>query len=44
MTEQEILNETITIAPQAATRLKAVMKSEGKSGFALRMSVVGGGC
>ena len=44
MTEHEIIDETITIAPQAATLLKAVMKSEGKSGFALRMSVVGGGC
>lgn len=42
--EQEIVNESITIAPKAAIRLKAVMESEGKAKFALRMSVIGGGC
>ncbi|MED5474603.1 MAG: iron-sulfur cluster assembly accessory protein [Candidatus Neomarinimicrobiota bacterium] len=37
-------SEIISIAPKAAIRLKAVMKSEGKPNHALRMSVVGGGC
>jgi len=44
MNNEEILNETISIAPKAALRLKAVMESEGKKNHALRMSVVGGGC
>ena len=44
MENQDILNETISIAPKAATRLKAVMELEGKKNHALRMSVVGGGC
>jgi iron-sulfur cluster assembly accessory protein len=44
MTETNILNETITIESKAAKRLIAVMASEGKSDYALRMSVVGGGC
>ncbi|MAJ44861.1 MAG: iron-sulfur cluster assembly accessory protein [Candidatus Marinimicrobia bacterium] len=44
MNNEEILNETISIAPKAALRLKAVMESEGKNNHALRMSVVGGGC
>lgn len=44
MAQVNILNETITIETKAAKRLKVVMASEGKAEFALRMSVVGGGC
>ena len=44
MEKLKTINESIIIAPKAAGRLKAVMKSEGKSDFALRMEVVGGGC
>ena len=34
----------ITVSGKAAKRLKAVMEAEKKSGHALRLSVVGGGC
>ena len=44
MKQTNINNDVISIAPKAAVRLKAVMESEGKSNFALRMSVIGGGC
>ncbi|MBC8197085.1 MAG: iron-sulfur cluster assembly accessory protein [Candidatus Marinimicrobia bacterium] len=44
MAQANILNETITIETKAAKRLKVVMGAEGKADFALRMSVVGGGC
>ena len=44
MEKTNINNDVISIAPKAAMRLKAVMESEGKSNFALRMSVIGGGC
>ena len=44
MKNKEILEESISIAPKAAARLKAVMDSEGKENHALRMSVIGGGC
>lgn len=39
-----ILNENISITETASKRLQAVMKSENKSEYALRMSVIGGGC
>lgn len=47
-TQEQISNEyaeaEISVTDKAAKRLKAVMESEEKSGNALRLSVVGGGC
>ncbi|MDP6532334.1 MAG: iron-sulfur cluster assembly accessory protein [Candidatus Marinimicrobia bacterium] len=47
-TQKQISNEyaaaEISITKNAAKRLISVMKSEAKSGYALRLSVVGGGC
>ena len=37
-------NENIKIAQKAATRIKAILEAENKLGYALRLSVVGGGC
>jgi len=37
-------NASITVTENAVTRLKTVMKSDGKEDFLLRMSVEGGGC
>ena len=36
--------EKIKITKKAATRIKAILDAEKKDGFALRLSVVGGGC
>lgn len=37
-------NENIKITQKAATRIKAILEAENKLGYALRISVVGGGC
>ena len=37
-------NENIKITQKAATRIKAILEAENKLGYALRLSVVGGGC
>ena len=37
-------NENIKITPKAANRIKAILEAENKLGYALRLSVVGGGC
>lgn len=34
----------VTITPQAAEKIKALMAKEGKEGFALRFGVTTGGC
>ena len=36
--------EKIKITKKAATRIKAILDAEKKDGFALRLSVIGGGC
>jgi iron-sulfur cluster assembly protein len=36
--------EAITVTPRAVQRLQAVMAGEQKTGYGLRLSVVGGGC
>ena len=38
------VNESIEITKKAATRIKAILEAEKKDGYALRLSVVGGGC
>ena len=42
--ENNELNENIKITQKAATRIKAILEAENKLGYALRLSVVGGGC
>ena len=37
-------SEEIVLTSPAAKRMKIIMEGEGKSGYALRLSVVGGGC
>jgi len=37
-------DENIKITKKAATRIKAILEAEKKDGYALRLSVVGGGC
>ena len=37
-------SEAIAITEKAAVRIKAILKAEKKNGYALRLSVVGGGC
>ena len=37
-------DENIKITKKAATRIKAILEAEKKDGFALRLSVIGGGC
>ncbi len=37
-------DENIQITKKAATRIKAILEAEKKDGYALRLSVVGGGC
>ena len=37
-------SEEIILTPPAAKRLSIIMEGEGKAGYALRLSVVGGGC
>ena len=38
------VDENIRITKKAATRIKAILEAEKKDGYALRLSVVGGGC
>ena len=42
--QDDFQNATITATKSAVRRLKAVMRSDGKDGHFLRMSVEGGGC
>ena len=42
--QSEFNNATITVTKSAVKRLVAVMKSDGKDDYFLRMSVEGGGC
>ena len=42
--QTEFKNATITVTESAVKRLVAVMKSDGKDYYFLRMSVEGGGC
>ena len=42
--QQDFQNATITVTKNAVKRLKAVMASDGKDKYFLRMSVDGGGC
>ena len=37
-------NENITLTKNAAKRVEAILNGEGKQGYALRISVNGGGC
>ena len=41
---QAITNEEIMLTENAAIRINAILKGENKVGYALRVSVVGGGC
>ena len=43
-TTKEIFDAGIKMSKKAAERLSAVMESEGKKGFGLRMEVTTGGC
>ena len=43
-TDKKYMNENITITEKAAKRITAILKAEEKIGYALRLSVVGGGC
>ena len=38
------INEDIILTKNAATRINAILEGEKKTGYALRVSVVGGGC
>ena len=42
--QNEFKDAQIFVSKKAVTRLKAVMSSEGKNGYYLRMSVDSGGC
>ena len=42
--QDEFKNATITVTKSAVKRLKAVMASDDKVDYFLRMSVEGGGC
>jgi len=44
MTEKNSNIEDIMLTKDAAIRVNAILKGEGKDGYALRISVVGGGC
>ncbi len=41
---QNILGGEITVTKKAAKRVQAILKSEKKEGYGLRLSVTGGGC
>ncbi|MDB3868733.1 iron-sulfur cluster assembly accessory protein [Candidatus Marinimicrobia bacterium] len=43
-TQNPIMNEDIKVTDKAAARVKVILEGEGKVGFGLRVSVVGGGC
>lgn len=40
----EKISEEIKITERAANRINVILKGEGKDGFGLRLSVIGGGC
>ena len=42
--EKVQIEENIQITKKASTRIKAILEAEKKDGYALRLSVVGGGC
>lgn len=43
-TQTSITNEQIIITEKAANRVNVILEGEGKVGYGLRVSVVGGGC
>jgi len=44
MESKNTLNEEIKLTDKAAKRIKAILSSESKDGFGLRVKVDGGGC
>ena len=42
--DSKTLNESIQLTERAANRVKAILSSEKKDGFALRVAVTDGGC
>ena len=44
MEEKRIQNETIKLTDKASRRIKAILDSDGKEGYGLRVSVDSGGC
>jgi len=44
MKEKVIQNETIKLTNKASRRIKAILNSDGKEGYGLRVSVDSGGC
>ena len=44
MEEKTIQNETIKLTDKASKRIKAILDSDGKEGYGLRVSVDSGGC
>ena len=42
--KKQILTDKITLTDNAAKRVNAILSGEKKEGYALRVSVVGGGC
>ena len=44
MEEITIQNETIELTDKASKRIKAILDSDGKEGYGLRVSVDSGGC
>lgn len=44
MEEKVIQNETIKLTNKASRRIKAILDSDGKEGYGLRVSVDSGGC
>ena len=43
-TQAPIVNEEIKVTEKAANRVKVILDGEGKTGYGLRVSVIGGGC
>ena len=42
--ENKRIMEAVTLTKKAAIRINAILEGEKKTGYALRISVVGGGC
>ncbi len=42
--EGGVVTAGLTVTPNAARRIAAIIAAEGRSGLALRLSVAGGGC
>ena len=42
--EKQNFEETITLTENAAKRVNAILNGENKKGYALRVTVQGGGC